>query len=270
MKRFALLSAAVACVFGLAVHEAQAIPPGGLPLKPLPEGPKQPIPPKVNPWKLFSGNTAVMVVDPFLPLSPKKTVATLNLRSSLNSLFDANTADIRNTFLTKLADKKLTGYRLYNTKVSIGSSSNASLQLAVFNSKSFGLRYVVPGNQIDCRIDIPWAPDHSMRVRFSLELTMILDTSRGGVALASATMRMTNVKVDIGSSLLFDSAAQARKAQAAFSAQNIDARRNVQGGIALVNAKLQSYLSNPMVSVSYNSGASQLVLTLSPSRLVAK
>jgi len=275
MKRFALTIAAAASVFTLAVGEIQAIPPT-VPTKPLPvPGPVWfPPQPPANPWRAFNGNTALVKVDTSQPGRPtKKTVATVNLKDSLNALFDSNVPDIKKTFLTKLGDKKLTGYRLYNTKVSIAPSSNAYLELAVFNSKSFALTYVVPGNQIDCRIDTGhwYAPDHSMRVRFFLELTITIDTSRGtGLTLKSANMRMTNVTVDIGSSHLFDSAAAATKAQAAFSAQNIDAARNVRGGIDLVNAKLRSYVTNPLVTSSYDSGASQLVLTLSQAPLGAR
>ena len=146
MKRFALTIAAAASVFTLAVGEIQAIPPT-VPTKPLPvPGPVWfPPQPPANPWRAFNGNTALVKVDTSQPGRPtKKTVATVNLKDSLNALFDSNVPDIKKTFLTKLGDKKLTGYRLYNTKVSIAPSSNAYLELAVFNSKSFALTYVGP------------------------------------------------------------------------------------------------------------------------------
>ena len=281
VSRTIVLFGLAAVMFMLASSSGKALPPtgpGGSGGTNGNNGPKGPPGPQPNPWFAFNGNTAINVVKDQPPAKPTTTtVKTLNLKDDMTILWNGMTTDLEKTFKDYLSDKKNTGgRRLYNIKVKVGKADDKAKMFLLVDDKNrrIGLGFQVPGTQVDFKADTGhwYEPDPSMTVKMDLLLTMYIDCNGGGpLALKSATMSFRNVHVDeniIGDvegffSELFGGKDPAVKAERAFESANPNITAKLSGAIKIINNVLTSFVSNPIVTPSYDGRGSRLVLTLS-------
>ena len=262
-----------------------------------PKEPKDPPPPPPPPVPgaysgPFNGNTAIALRQRFSagPKTPwVEIVQTFNMKSKLAEVWGLMQNQLQTGIRDYLSVKANTGRRLYNIRVKVApATASAALYLNVNpKTKRVILTYTVPGNQIDCDVDVSYLPDPSMRVKFDLTLTMVIETNgtaNDPLVLKSATLGFRTKSVNIDGDLIFDIASSIRSffggsdfergVERKFNSTRTVVTDKMAAHIGVVNALLmRPYTAGRgfgIVTPRYEVAAARLVLELSQPALVVQ